>query len=191
MGGLRYNLSKGFRRIRRICSEDEGYWKYGKKVEEKLVSRGYGRNQVRKQMEESFKMEREEALKRVEKRSDKRINFVLTHSGYLPNVNRILKRHEHYLKEDEMSNYVTELPRLSLRRGKNLGDLIVNAKARDQEGGSGPCGRKCKLCKYMRETDTVKDKDGKEMKLGRKMDCQRVGAIYGMHCKKCKPVYLK
>ena len=133
-------------------------------------------------------MEREEALKRVEKRSDKRINFVLTHSGYLPNVNQILKRHEHYLKEDEMSNYVTELPRLSLRRGKNLGDLIVNAKARDQEGGSGPCGRKCKLCKYMRETDTVQDKDGKEMKLERKMDCQTVGAIYGMHCKKCKKV---
>ena len=106
----------------------------------------------------------------------------------VPNVNRSLKRHEHYLKEDEMSNYVKELPRLSLRRGKNLGDLIVNAKARDREGGSGPCGKKCKLCKYMRATDTVKDKDGKEMKLERKMDCQTVGAIYGMHCKKCKKV---
>ena len=40
----------------------------------------------------------------------------------------------------------------------------------------------------MRAIDTVKDKDGKEMKLERKMDCQTVGAIYGMHCKKCKKV---
>ena len=74
----------------------------------------------------------------VEKKTDRRVNFVLTHSSYLPNVNRILKRHGHYLKEDEMGNFVKELPRLSLRRGKNLGDLIVNAKAREQEGGSGP-----------------------------------------------------
>ena len=93
-----------------------------------------------------------------------------------------------YLKEDEMGNFVKELPRLSLRRGKNLGDLIVNAKAREQEGGSGPCGKGCKLCKHMRVTDTVKDKEGKEMTLERKMDCKTVGAIYGMYCRKCKKV---
>ena len=45
-------------------------------------------------------MERDQALRRVERKTDRRVNFVLTHSGYLPNVNRILKRHEHYLKED-------------------------------------------------------------------------------------------
>ena len=46
------------------------------------MSRGYGKNQVRQQMKEAFKMERGEALKRVEKKSDKRVNFVITHSGY-------------------------------------------------------------------------------------------------------------
>ena len=86
-------------------------------MEEKLTTRGYGKNQVRQQMKESFKMERDQALRRVEKKTDKRVNFVLTHSGYLPNVNRILKRHEHYLKEDDMAPFITELPRLSLQRG--------------------------------------------------------------------------
>ena len=79
-----------FRRLRRICSNDEDYWKYGKQVEEKLVSRGYGKNQVRQQMKETFQRERGQALKRVEKRADKRVNFVITHSGYLPNINKIL-----------------------------------------------------------------------------------------------------
>ena len=30
------------RRLRRICSENEEYWKYAEKVRRKLVSRGYG-----------------------------------------------------------------------------------------------------------------------------------------------------
>ena len=68
---VKEGIAKGqFRRLRRICSEDEDYWMYGKKVEEKLVSRGYGKNQVRQQLKEAFKMERGEALKRVEKKSD-------------------------------------------------------------------------------------------------------------------------
>ena len=186
---MKEGIAKGqFRRLRRICSGDADYWKYGKKVEEKLTSRGHGKEKVKQQMKESFRMERTEALKRVEKKTDKRVNFVLTHSGYLPNVNKILKRHGHYLEEDGLGQYVKELPRLSLRRGKNLGDLIVNAKARQEEGGSGPCGRDCKLCKNMRVTEVVTDKDGKEMKLEKKIDCRTVGVIYGMHCKACKKI---
>ena len=186
---VKEGIAKGqFRRLRRICSEDGDYLKYGKQVEEKLVSRGYGRNQVKKSMGETFKMEREKALERVEKKTDKRVNFVITHSAYLPNVSKILKRHGHYLKEDGMEHFIKDLPRLSLRRGKNIGDLVVNAKARVEGGGSGPCGRKCKLCKFMQVTNTVKDKEGKALKIESKMDCQTVGAIYGMFCKKCEKV---
>ena len=162
--------------------------KYGRQVEEKLVSRGYGQNQVKRQMKETFKMERGKALERVEKKADKRVNFVITHSAYLPNVTRIMKRHGHYLEEDGLERFIKDLPRLSLRRGKNIGDLVVNAKAKAEGGGSGPCGRSCKLCKYMQVTDTVKDKEGKVMKIEAKMNCQTVGAIYGMFCRRCENV---
>ena len=78
-GHVKEGIAKGqFRRLRRICSEDTDYWKYGKKVEEKLTSRGYGKEKVKQQMKESYRMERTEALKRVEKKTDKRVNFVLT-----------------------------------------------------------------------------------------------------------------
>mgnify|MGYP001792592374 CR=1 FL=1 len=190
---VKEGIGKGqFRRIRRICSREEDYWKYGKQVQQKLTSRGYGENQVRQQLVEASKMERNEALKRVAKKDDRKINFVITHSRYLPNVSRILKRHEHYLKEDGIEKYLEGAPRLSLRRGKNLGDLMVNARARkNEEGGSGPCGKGCKLCSFMRETNVVKDKDGKDMKLTEKMDCRTVGAVYGMWCRKCaKIVYV-
>ena len=41
---VKEGIAKGqFRRLRRICSDNEDYWKYGKQVEEKLVSRGYGK----------------------------------------------------------------------------------------------------------------------------------------------------
>ena len=182
-------IAKGqFRRLRRICSEDEDYWKYGKMVEKKLVSRGYGSNQVRQQMKEAHKMERQEALERVKKRDDRKINFVITHSGYLPNVNNILKRHKHYLEEDGLGSYIKELPRLSLRRGKNIGDLVVNAKAKKESLGSGPCGKRCKLCEHMWATRTIKDKEGKEMELRAKIDCKTVGVIYGMYCRKCEKI---
>ena len=94
--------------------------------------------QVKRQLQQGFKMSREEALERVEKKEDKRINFVITHSAYLPNVNKILKRHRHFLKEEGLDRYVKETPRLSLRRGKNLADLVVNVK-------TSPIGQRCVL----------------------------------------------
>ena len=81
-----------------------------------------------------------------------------------------------------------ELPRLSLRKGKNIGDLVVNAKVKKEGGGSGPCGRGCKLCGCMKKVDHVEDKDGKRIELVGEMDCRTVGAIYAMWCGKCEKV---
>ena len=133
-------------------------------------------------------MEREDALERVEKKKDNKINFVTTYSSYLPNVNKILRRHSHYLREDGLENYIKELPRLSLRRGKNLADLVVNAKPKKGEGRSGPCGRGCKLCGFMKKTTEVVDKEGKRLKVIGELDCRTVGGIYGMECKRCEKI---
>ena len=136
---VKEGIAKGqARRLRRICSEEEDYWKFAEMTKKKMISRGYGEQQVSRQMREAFKMDREDALKRVERRKDdNRINFVTTHSAYLPNVNRILRRHSHYLKEDGLEGYVGEIPRLSLRKGKNLSDLVVNAKTKKRSGKLG------------------------------------------------------
>ena len=183
---VKTGIAKGqARRLRRICSEDSGYWEYAEKVKEKLVSRGYGEQEVKRQLREGFKMRREQALERAGKKEDNRINFVLTHSAYLPNVSNIIKRHGHYLKEDGLEKYIEDLPRLSLRRGKNIADLVVNSKVKKQEGRSGPCGKGCKLCGCMERVKEVQDKDGKTMKITGVLDCRTVGAVYGMWCRRC------
>ena len=119
-------------------------------------------------------MSQEKALERAEKKEDKRINFVTTHSAYLPNINKILKRHGHFLKEEGLDKYIKETPRLSLRRGKNLADLVVNAKKKEGDGGTGPCGKGCKLCEFMVETKQITDKRGDIKKIKGKMDCRTV-----------------
>ena len=40
----------------------------------------------------------------------------------------------------------------------------------------------------MKVTDKVRDKDGKEMRLEKKIDCRTVGVVYGMYCRKCEKV---
>ena len=140
---------------------------------------------MKRQMKEGFKMDRKDALERVG------VKNVTTHSSYLPNVSQILKKHRNYLQENGLESYIEEVPRLSLRRGKNIGDLVVNAKPKREGGRSGPSGKGCKLCKVMKETSKVKDKDGKELLLRGEMDCRTLGAVYGMWCRKCdKVVYV-
>ena len=186
---IKEGIAKGQgRRLRRTCSEEEDYKKYAEKTKEKMVSRGYGEQQVSRHLRDALKMDRKEALERVKKERDNKINFVTTHSAYLPNVNKILKRHSHYLKEDGLEGYIEGVPRLSLRRGKNLADLVVNAKEKREGGRSGPCGKNCKLCGFMEETEAVLDKKGKRMQLVGRMDCRTVGGVYGMYCKKCEKV---
>ena len=147
------------------------------------MSRGYGEVQLSRQLNEGYKMPREEALKRAEKKEDKRINFVTTYSAYLPNINKILKRHGHFLKEEGLDKCIKETPRLRLRRGKNLAALVVNAKKKEGEEGSGPCGKECKLCKFMIETKEEKDKRGETKRIKGKIVCRTLGAIYGIWCK--------
>ena len=186
---VKEGIAKGqARRLRRICSTEEDYWKYGEKVKEKLVSRGYGVNQVRRHLRDAVRMDRSEALGRVEKKKDGRLNFVTTYSSYLPNVGQILKRHGHYLEEDGLGEYITEVPRLSYKRGRNLGDLVVSAKRKEEGGKSGPCGKECELCKIMMKTEVVVDKDGRTLAINGSLDCRTVGVIYGMYCDRCKKV---
>ena len=72
-----------------------------------------------------------------------------------------------------------------------MADLIVNAKKVEKEGSSGPCGRDCKLCKFMMKTKEVEDKRGVVRGIKGSLDCRTVGAIYGIWCGKCgKIIYV-
>jgi hypothetical protein len=82
---------------------------------------------------------------------------------------------------------IRELPRLSLRRRRNLGDIVVDAKSREEGGTSGPCG-KCKLCESMRQTEKFCGSDGREYEVRGKFNCESVGMVYAMHCEVCEHI---
>ena len=65
---------------------------------------------------------------------------------------------------------------------------MVNAKKKTKEGGSGPCGKGCKLCEFMVNTNEVTDKRGAIRNIIGSLDCRMVGAIYGIWCKKCEKI---
>lgn len=94
-----------------------------------------------------------------------------------------MKRHGHYLQEEGLKKYGLVLPRLSLRKGKKLTDLVVKVKLKQEGGKSGPYRRRCKLCEHMEVVSEVKDKDGKRMKIKGVMVSGLVGAVYGMCCR--------
>ena len=77
---------------------------------------------------------------------------------------------------------------MSLRRGRNLADMVVNAKPRIGEGKSGLCGKGCKLCGYVEEVEEVEDQRGRMLRMKGVMDCSTVGAVYEMCCRRYKRV---
>ena len=130
-------------------------------------------------------MSREQALEKVQRREvEEKINFVTTFSSYLPNVKKILQENFHHLQREGLQEVIKEPPQLSLRRGRNLGDLIIDAKPKHEVRVSGPCSG-CKLCESMRQTTTFSGRDGMQFQVRGNFNCESVGMVYAMHCDKC------
>ena len=158
-------------------------------LKEKMVERGYNRKLVDKEYRNMRKVPREQALQRVKKQTrEDGINFVTTYSSYLPNVKKVLSENFHHLQREGLQDIIMEPPRLSLWRGRNLGDLIINAKPKQHlEPGSGPCG-KCVLCVSMRHTTSFVGEGPKVYKVQENFTCESIGMVYGMHCERCEKV---
>ena len=173
----------------RICSEQADFKQSARTLTEKMESRGYKKKVVQKEFGTINKMMREEALKKVERKDkdEETINFVTTFSSYLPNVKQILQENFHHLQREGLQDIIKEPPRLSLRRGRNLGDIIVDAKPKQSVGTSGPCGS-CKLCQSRQLTTHFCGRGGKTFDVRGNFTCETVGTVYGMHCQVCQHI---
>ena len=59
------------------------------------------------------------------------------------------------------------------------------------EGQSNKCEKpRCKTCKYIVTTNTIIDRNGKQISLNDKMDCQSKDVIYVIECKNCNIRYV-
>ena len=181
-------ISKGqLRRPRRICSEDTDFDIASRNLTQKMTERGYKKRVVEKHFRGIRSVSRKDALVRVEKRRDQEdsVNFVTTFSSYLPDVKKIINSNYHHLQREGLQDIIRP-PRLSLRRGRNLGDIIINAKPREEGGvsASGPCGS-CILCRSMSSSSYFKGANGSIYNIRGCYSCKSTGVVYGMHCQIC------
>jgi hypothetical protein len=145
-----------------------------------METRGYKKRVVQKEFGAINRMSHEEALTKVKRkeRNEDAIHFITTFSSYLPNVKQILQENFHHLQRESLQDIITEPPRLSLRCGRNLGDLIVDARPKQCRGTSGPCGS-CKLCENMERTMHFYGRGGKTFEVRGSFTCESIGMVYG------------
>ena len=74
--------------------------------------------------------------------------------------------------------------------------MLVRAKLpslANKEGGSAKCrGKRCKMCKYVKDTDTFSDGQGQNNYdiRGDKMNCSSRNVVYLVTCKTCQKQYV-
>jgi hypothetical protein len=184
---VKNGIAKGqLRRMKRICASTESYERNVKRMKDKLIQKGYKENDITKEINNMAVMERSEALRKTEKKEAKnKLRLITTHSAYLPNIKTILTKNQHILKRGKLADIIEEVPLVSLRRGRNLNDILANAKVVNRDGISKSCEQRCKLCHYMVTTTHIYDKNNVQNRLLTQIDCQTVGVVYGMYCKIC------
>lgn len=182
-------IAKGqLKRLKRICSEEADFQRRASELKKNLMKRGYGEKGLKRELQNARSWSREDALKKVEReKTDKKVNFVLTHSAYLPNVSKIMRDNFHHMRIEGLEGVFEEPPRVSLRKGRSIGNMVMDQQPEKGRGSSGRCGG-CKLCPNMKMTQTFRDQEGRTFDIRTVMTCESVGVVYGMECKKCQKI---
>jgi hypothetical protein len=178
-------------RARRICSTEENYRHQRHVVKNNLIKRGYSGYEVEKQLSKVDKLNRSELLKYNKRNNSNRVPLVLTYSKGLPNIHKILSKHQQLLnKSEQMRNVFKQSPIVAFRRDKNIEDILVHKKHNNLFFKKGnvcePCGaKKCAICKYILKTDHFNDDNGNVYQIKNYINCKSCNVVYGIFCKIC------
>ena len=185
-------------RIKRICTNESDYMEQREKLKDQPISRGYSHKIVHKQFRKVDNMSREEALQykgRKQQSQKKRTPLVVTYNEKLPNIGKILHSRQRILKRSpRLSEIFHQQPMVAFRRAKNLADVLVHHKHNKtfntSTPGSAKCGKNCRICKVMIETNTFTN--GEDIfKINSQINCKTNNVVYGIFCQKCdKIVYV-
>lgn len=182
-------------RYRRICSGQEDFEKNARELKTSLIGQKYPEGIVDDAIERARNLEREDILAESRKENHPETNLVLTYSSKIPKVNDILRRNFNIIKQsDRLSAIFQQPPRVVYRRGKNLRDLLVNAKTEPPERAQGcrPCGKpRCKVCTHI-ETTNIAQASRSTFKYAIKenLNCDTSNVIYKLRCLVCNQEYI-
>ena len=182
------------KRVRRICSSDEGFNRHADDLVGQLTDRGYPRKQTEAVIDRMRGLHRSEMFKRRNDTRKEGVPLVVTYSNCLPNINKILKSKRHILERSEkLGSIFCDRLFVSYRRGTNLGDVLVHRKtkrlARGGDGPSGSCGKNCCICRVMfHGANKIVGPSKSECTFDKTIGCRSTNVIYGIWCCICNMV---
>ena len=120
-------------RLRRVCSTNEFFNTRSSALTTHLIKRGYKHRLVKDAIERVRQIPRSTALETSIKKESHRIPFVMTFNPALPNIPQAISSNLNILRSSERCLEAFSSPlRISYRRCKNLGNILVRAKHRRQ-----------------------------------------------------------
>ncbi|XP_069484193.1 serine/threonine-protein kinase 38-like isoform X1 [Ambystoma mexicanum] len=188
---LRNNLPFGqFLRIRRNCTELQHYKENAISLQIKLRNRGYPNKLVKNTRKRAQYIPRETLLMPKIRNSEVEQQITCV-STFCPNTTHLKATIKKFWPLIQICLPDEPLPRMALKRGKNLKDILTHARLNKKPQrselwslreivGHHPCGT-CSVCKLTKKTTSFKIKQ-QDWKLKHFSNCKTPNVIYVIEC---------
>jgi len=178
-------------RLRRLTSDDNKLKERRNELIGFFSARKYPDHILQNAERRSSNVQQADALVAKAPSSNHRLPFVTEYHPSVYKVQNILKKHWNILQEDNTSLF-QEPPLLSLRRGRNIKDILVHTKLSPSEelGGTFPCNRpRCLTCPHTCRETTIVGVDGM-WRITESSSCTTKNVVYCITCTLCGKLYV-
>ena len=193
-------------RYRRIINNDLTLKQRLDELHGCFISSGYPKYMVKGILNDVLHRKRSLNYSKKVEKAPFPVVWVQTFGPATPVISELIKKANVALKESPCWKDENRPLGLVSRRGKNLGDLILNRKAFSTEcedssspKGTVPCtsildppkrGRKCNACPLMSKNHTITSRVDQKVHNTPEGNCKSKGLIYAAECTKCTKQYV-
>ena len=185
-------------RVKKICTNKDDLESSMETLKNNFINRGYPQDKIDKDIERAKSVERQELLRKSNKKREGNLCFCTTYNRNLPNIRGIINNNWHLLHVNkEISTTFNNTPILAFRRNRNLKQLIGQhhlsrnkklSSNKRKSGGSQPClsqvGNIC--CKQLVSTNKFQShKTKSSYTIRHHMNCNSKNVIYLAECILC------
>jgi hypothetical protein len=150
-----------------------------------LLSRKYNKKVINDAIKRALGIDRQEALKKVERKPTYKVTCAVTYNSKLPSVSGIIKKHWKTMTLDpKLSKIFPAPPMVAFKQPPNLKNVLCRAKMKK-------CNNPCNTCPYVLTSNDAKSSQTKEIiNLKDSFNCKTTVIIYLTSCEKCKKQYI-
>ena len=178
-------------RLKRIVSCPDTFLKRLDELKKNLLTRSYSVKVINQAFQKLSNISRNDALKKVVRKTDNRVTLALTYDPRISKPNLILKKHYEIASNDpEFKQNFPDIPKIGYRRSRNLGELLIRAKLYDvnvnyvtrNRNGFTKCLKKdsgCNMCLHSYNTKFhISCHSGKKYEIKSEIKCDDTYVIY-------------